>query len=60
MVGQQSQGDESEGRGEDQLSAVAHDSPVHLFSGTNRGDGRAGRTLATLTGLGCDPLDGIV
>jgi hypothetical protein len=38
MIGQQGQGRESQGRGEDQLSAVGHDSPVYVFSGNNRWD----------------------
>jgi hypothetical protein len=38
MIGQQGQCRESQGCGEDQLSAVGHDSPVYVFSGNNRGD----------------------
>jgi hypothetical protein len=36
MIGQQGQGRERKGRGEDQLSAVGHDSPqVSVFSEKN-------------------------
>ena len=38
MIAEQGQGRESENRGEDQLSAVGHNSPVYVFPGSNRSD----------------------